>query len=701
MMNVEDSIEEYLKHYDFMHTVECFNAEREQKSITASKNKVVKTILEEMLEAFDVGDEERFFFLWNRSVGQKDRHVENGRRVEFQVHLHMAVYGVRSGEEFEQNERFQSFKRFIDTRGEYFSSDPEYCQYFALPYTKVYQLSVGNHPVRQLLEEEWLVVLRKNVHAFLQVNIPMKKIPLLCSLIQQEAKEVPEKKTFDSGESYVKQLYATTSELMELIRDLRRAGGHRAESIASEELMNDLHERVKIFGQTIDDNYLYHETVGHEETIDDDHEEVSSEEKEAYLEQPQDISEYDQAHTSHDIAVDEIEEKKQSELELERPWGSPRSPKQHEKLENFNLETESPLLPKLNFQDLKSDISELLVIETEASMRQVCLLLQALRWRISRSSRWELQEKVLHTMIENDMLGIIADTNKESKRNEIPTLLDMMLNCSSELIQEYVLRYLTYIASHATGRNYLVFNYSFSSWIVETIGIREWEFDVVGEYALCLCQKLSMKPEFCAQLLNIENLLRNIFLVLESSQHYSPFVLEYSAALILNLALSDASKFTDDAEHILAVLEGTLLNVDLSYIHNFAVGTLYALFSNESIRELPDHVAVLNQLLFQSESNTVKKQLSFIIEGIRNGSLEERQGSSDVEDHDDMAPEEDGDENVLLQNAERRGESLLVSEYLLEPQESKLLSPNSKSQARLRAFRHLPDEMASKPKVAC
>ncbi|KAG9351184.1 hypothetical protein JZ751_025074 [Albula glossodonta] len=303
-----------------------------------------------------------------------------------------------------------------------------------------------------------------------------------------------------------------------------------------------------------------------------------------------------------------------------------------------------PLLPSLDYEKLKRDLMN-------GTDRLKALLLQALRWRLTRSLHGEQRDTVLQAFICNDLLDCYS---------------------TNQIVRQYMARLINTFASLSEGRVYLSQIPSLLR-ILEEVLQTEDRDSVTRENVLGALQKLSLRYD---------------------SDCLSDYTLVYSAALLMNLCLrtQGKKKCAENAKHMLKVLSDLLghenhevilltrelapSTIHLSLIGNwirpYVNGALYSILCDPTVREEAREMSLEEILCCYSkeEDPDLHRQIQFIIKQLHSEETSEDGTESEDEEEDDTneddALEADLDKEEALQSQSRElsGESLLTTEYL-------------------------------------
>uniref|UniRef100_A0A672YRJ7 LisH domain-containing protein ARMC9 n=1 Tax=Sphaeramia orbicularis TaxID=375764 RepID=A0A672YRJ7_9TELE len=314
---------------------------------------------------------------------------------------------------------------------------------------------------------------------------------------------------------------------------------------------------------------------------------------------------------------------------------------------------EVPMLPSLDYEKLKKDL-------VDSTDRLRALLLQALRWRLTRSLPGEQRDTVLQAYISNDLL------DRYSTKQE--TVLHLMRS-KNEIVRQYMARLINAFASLAEGRVYLSQIPVLLKLLTEALR-KEEKDSLTREHVLVALQKLSLRRSQQTAMI-ADDLIGWLMDELHDSDCLSDYTLEYSAALLMNLCLRTKGKrkCAENAKHVLKVLTD-LLGHENHEIRSYVNGALYSILCIPSVRQEAKEMSVEEILRCYSkeENPDLNRQIEFIIKQL-NSAEEEGPESDDEEEDDDndedlMETDLDKEEDLQPQPRELSGESLLTTEYL-------------------------------------
>ncbi|KFM75552.1 LisH domain-containing protein ARMC9, partial [Stegodyphus mimosarum] len=309
---------------------------------------------------------------------------------------------------------------------------------------------------------------------------------------------------------------------------------------------------------------------------------------------------------------------------------------------------------KLNFERLKQDLRG-------AEDYKRSLLLQALRWRLTKANNWQKREEAVLEYVDNDLLDLHSTTTE-------PVKVLMLIRSNDSLLIESFTRFLNALASFVLGRQYLTSNTKLLELLVEYLLTNEPKDDTVLDMILGTLKKLSIRRTSQAYMVEggVIEWLAGAF---HSNAAVSNYATSSSIALLFNLSLCPMGKKRCEPLKVELISGlGRLLQLQDSKISPYVNGTLYRILSIPSVREYAKEQALPNALqkLLQKAEGEPKKQLETILElFVTDVQIED--GSSDEEDDDQeddsLEPEIDSSDKVKSENNEPNGEVLLNFYY--------------------------------------
>uniref|UniRef100_A0A8B9KZH0 LisH domain-containing protein ARMC9 n=1 Tax=Astyanax mexicanus TaxID=7994 RepID=A0A8B9KZH0_ASTMX len=308
---------------------------------------------------------------------------------------------------------------------------------------------------------------------------------------------------------------------------------------------------------------------------------------------------------------------------------------------NAHTHINVPLLPSLDYDKLKNDLMT-------GSDRLKALLLQALRWRLTRTVQGEQRDTVLQAYISNDLLNCCKPKQKSVLQ---------LIRSNNEIVQQYTARLINAFASVSEGRTYLSRFPSLLKLLVDCLQTEEKD-SVARENVLGAMQKLSLRRVHQSALIR-NGMIGWLVDELQDSDCLSDYTLEYAVALLMNLCLrtQGKKKCTENTKHVLKVLSD-LLGHENHEVRPYVNGTLYSILSVPSVRQEARAMSMeeILRCYTKEENPELNRQIQFIIDELNSGMR--------VRWEDVMEADLDKEEVLQPQPKELSGENLLTTEYL-------------------------------------
>ncbi|XP_053566281.1 lisH domain-containing protein ARMC9 isoform X2 [Bombina bombina] len=612
-------VKEFLNFGDFQESLKILSKECKVKGKPlprSSGNSVrdSKTLLvqKDLISAFDDGDGTVFFGLWEEHIPSETRNGDPmAQKLEFYLHIHFAIFPLKQNigriDRADWEERISHFKTYLETSGAALSQTTEFLPFYALPFVPN---PVAHPSFKELFQESWAPELKTRLEKFLSVTLKAGNTPRLLTLYK------------DSTQNNQELLQQLQQQLVESERraitymkryNKMQADYHNLIGVTAE-LVDSLEATVN--GKLITPEYLQSVCV--------------------------------RLFSSH------MRQSAAQSIDFTRPGtassmlrASIAPTKPHD----------VPLLPSLDYEKLKKDL-------IFGNDRLKALILQALRWRFTRSQPGEQRDTVLQAYISNDLL----DCHQIEQRNVLK-----LLHSKNEVVRQYTARLINAFASLAEGRVYISQNPSLLHYLEETLKTEKKD-SICRENILGTLQKLSLRRSMQSTMIQ-DGLIFWLVKDLEDTDHLSDYTVEYSVALLMNLCLRSAGKqmCAKVPGHVLRVLSD-LLGHENHEIRPYVNGALYSILAVPSIREEARAMGMQEVLrCFIKEGNTdMNRQIEFIIRQLNSEekleeaaeSDDEEEEENDEEEQDVMEADLDKDEAIQPHNGELTGEKLLITEYL-------------------------------------
>ncbi|XP_051930498.1 lisH domain-containing protein ARMC9 isoform X1 [Hippocampus zosterae] len=625
--NILGMIKEYLKVQQFDNTVDSFDKECKNKGKLVSKPqgnalRDVKThiVQKDLLSSFNEGDFKVFFEMWAENIPSHFIKTDTeAQKLEFYLYIHFTIYPLRSQPErqdqVEFEDRISYFKKYLETCGRALSQTTEFLPYYALPYVS----NPTTHPFfKDLFQETWIPKLKNKLKEFVSVTMKPPNCPRLLALYKEGGK---------SSKEALQQLH------VQLVESERRSASYMRKF---NKMQADYYQLIGITAELVDS-------------------------LEATISGKNISPEYLQSVCAR-LFSSQMRQSTVPTTDLTRPGTgyysmSPYDDGYASSILRASIapyrSREVPMLPSLDYVKLKKDL-------LEGSDRLRSLLLQALRWRLTRSLPGEQRDTALQAYISNDLL--------EQYSTKQETMLHL-LSSKNEMVRQYMARLINTFSSFADGRVYLSQIPLLLKLLMETL--REEKKDsLTRENVLVALQKLSLMRSQQTAMIE-DDLIGWLVDELHESDCLSDYTLEYCASLLMNLCLRTKGKrkCAENAKHVLKVLTN-LLGHDNHEILPYVNGALYSILCVPSVRQEAKEMSVEEILrCFCKEDNPdLHRQIGFIMKQL-NSVEEEGPESDDEEDEDDndedlMESDRDKEEVLQPKPSELSGESLLTTDYL-------------------------------------
>ena len=268
----------------------------------------------------------------------------------------------------------QEFKKYFETTGKEISADPEIVPYFALPFVP----KPKEHPIfAKLYTKEWVEATKKKLTKVLHHFLPRNGPAVLSNLVQnstEQSKLPPRNEEIEELKSKINEQNEKYNELLQKdmsVKSFLLQSQNKWTSFA--------HDIVKVCYNLLGiiDNQANNKPV------DGSH----------IKELKEKVEKYNQFITQYVKDMKEFPDQEElKEVSMPEEYKQP-----HIKKEPI-VDDGKALIP-LNY----SKISEFL--KTTNDQMKICALMQALRWRITRSKHGIPRKHVLHSYTSNDLLG--------------------------------------------------------------------------------------------------------------------------------------------------------------------------------------------------------------------------------------------------------------------------------------------------------
>ncbi|OMJ70019.1 hypothetical protein SteCoe_32107 [Stentor coeruleus] len=639
-----ETIKEYLDHCGYKETLKLLNVSSIQK-----ENPDQSLSLPFLYEALEKGDSKSFFTLWNPIISNPSQQ-QDIQNLEFFIRVFFAIYpchqlNIKQAAKDIINSKYkknmEEFKLYLDAEGSSFSKSDEVLAYFALPYIP----NPSEHPAfKSIFSIKWLNKLKEKIRLAVGKD-QVSETPLLQKMfekfIDSEKPQGPngDKQLMTQIRALESQLAQMNSENLELQQKFTKLE-HRYEEYTSE-IISVAKDLFKMLEQTRMDKPVSEQMFMQAYTM------LCKYDKTLIVNQPVEV--YD---------------------------GKP---------------------VVLNFTSIIKDMRSL------QDDIQICALLQALRWRLTRTPR----------SIHKENLEFFIRFNILCTQKPHDSLLDNLLS-STRRVKEYTIRFLNVISSEKSGRVYLLQKGNLVNLLISIL-YSEKQDNLLRQNTLGVLQKLSLKRTAQLEMIKLDILDWLMKILKNDINNIADYTLEYATALLMNLSLrtlgkDKLSKHANDVISMLSKFIGHENNQVRTYIN----GTLYSILTRKAIKDAANKAGMekkLKVLRNKSEEN-IKRQINFILEQLKQ---EENDAPTDDEAEEEIdEPIESGSEDEEIPEDEDMDDiidnpNILTGENLLKERYDKNKIPittssrkdleESKNPKPLSARRIDPEKKVSNSKV--
>lgn len=223
----------------------------------------------------------------------------------------------------------------------------------------------------------------------------------------------------------------------------------------------------------------------------------------------------------------------------------------------------------LDFFKIKHDL-------LNGNERRQLLILQALRWRLTRSESTEIRQRLLNSYIVGDLLNC--------RHEKLPNHIIDLIKNSSDNVRQYIVRLINTLASLNHGRSYLASSHELIK-NMHFVLRNEKEDTITKQNLIAALQKLSLRRNLQTLMIQ-DNVLEWLVSLLENNEELSDYSLEYASALFMNLSLRSAGKkrLAADYKKTLKIISELLGNSNTE-IRPFINGTLYSILTIPTLRK--------------------------------------------------------------------------------------------------------------------
>lgn len=670
-----------------------------------------------MMNSWEGGKAGEFFALWERHLPADVRKRDpTAKKIEWYSQLYFALYELLPGNSSKHSSSSSSssapptnlesptrgrrtpstpkphkptssmsaFKAFLETRGSELAKTQEFLPFYALPYVP----DPRKHPTfTHLFVPEWAADLRARLHKFLLMTLDSKlSCPMLYTMFHRYKSAPPgseggipaetanrlaslESQLIEAQKREAAALHAATTELRSLRHDFSNVSTVAVETLSAL-------ERVRALGpDAVSDQAI--ESIKARLMIEPGSAPIKDP-QESFVPSPN--TTFDNTTGPLDTTGPGETSVDTTERTLDSSAPPPPSPAAvapvATKPKGRATPLLDPILPELDFGDVKSDL-----IRVPAFSK--VMILQALRWRLTRSRPGDARRRVMRTYVQADLLGAIPTSG--TYRNSFDQLIRGLVESETPAVREYTLRLLNVIANDTEGRTYLLSCPYLLELLVDVLRLEDGD-TIARQNALGVLEKCSLRYHAQDGMMDA-SVIQWAVRTLVDPEVVSEYTVEYGTGLLMNLLERHRGKdiASDPKVDVLPVMMG-LLEYDSPRVRMNVNAVLYYIFSRDRVVEearalgVPEMIAALMEI----SDPEISRQLGFVLNKVQQGpSQEDRESYNDPEppptdphdgdvvddgmdDEDEAAvweEEEDEEESVDPQD-HPQGEDLLRAGYL-------------------------------------
>jgi hypothetical protein len=638
-----------------------------------------------ILESFDNGDREQCLEEWTSSLPPSVLKLDpTARRLEFYLQIFFAIYPLLVDRKAGFADAVAAFRVYIENKGYALAQTPEFLPFYALPYVPDPQA----HPsFKHLFREDWAQDLRARVAKFLEMALA-SRFPELVEV-------------YERGAGDGRKAEASVDAEMKKYRDkLARMESHHAAVLHHIETRHEaLQEAFKdLLGLATQMQFALRAAVKGEapslDMVNDCKRRIAEYIAGGHLVELEPRAQAGgggsgggggdggvagavaagdrRASSSSRPASASRQQQQQQQQPEDGPSGGERlarTPRRGPAVPAGPPPIPTPrLLAPLDYDKVKAALGNAGDPEGQA------VLLQALRWRLTKTKAGPARRAALGLLVDADLL----DLEKGPK-----SLLQRLTVAGGERVREQVARLLFAIAPESLGRSYLL------RWpgsiACLAAAMRAEATDTPTQQALLgVLQKLSLRRGPQTAMIRGVDLIKWLCDLLKDADNLTDYTTEYSTALLMNLVLRHAGKLRCEGPDvdILNVLNNLLEAQQIS-VRNYVNGALYSVLSRPKIRDAARAMGMKEILLslIHHSDESLRHQLEYILQQLNSDAADDAESDEDEddpdEDEDDVNDDaDDDDENGGATQTEREsgqgltGERLLCSLFLAEERQA-------------------------------
>ncbi|KAL1523500.1 hypothetical protein AB1Y20_018438 [Prymnesium parvum] len=658
---VELMVLEYLAHCGFDRAVAELKAELRERRMGRAHawrpvgREVQPLLREKMLKAVERGERAEALKLWDNFVPPLVRRTDrDAQKLEFYLHVYFAIFPLHPvnphPDPAATAQSMAAFKAFLETDKSQLATTPEFLAYYAMPYVP----EIREHPsFTELFTEAWALALRKKLDDFLSLSHHFASEPrlaIICRSYKELAGAMPRREhEWDSHP--VHEAHKAYDELKQRLLDSELRAANASQGAAT--------DCAALARLASDAAQLTEEAL--------------------------------RALHAAAAPAEQLEAMERRLLAVRRRLGARGGGAEGGggggggvggvgggggggggRPAAVSLGASMRTMAPLDFAKLRLSLLR--------HAADAPLLLQALRWRITKPPRRQRRAALLQLI----QAGLL----------EPEVIASLLGQEASGELREQALRLINLFASESIGRSYLISQGGLVPQLCEVL-THEPSDSVARQNALGALQKLSLRRQ--PQNAMIDNdIIAWLVHVLSDVDSLSEYSVEYGTALLMNLSLRSAGKdkCADPTLDTLSVLS-QLMESDSMQVRTYVNGTLYSILVSTPLKERAQEIGLADSLraLIEHSDETFARQINYILERLESlpaegEAVSDGEDDADEEDVEEEAEEEEEEEEeadafpeseLPLGDGVAAGEELLSMRYLAD------VSDAQQQDARLRA----------------
>jgi len=320
-------------------------------------------------------------------------------KLEFYLHVYFAIFPMHTlnphaGDlnklKFELNE----FKQYLDSEKSKFAQIPELLPFYALLFVP----APHNHPsFKHLFSKQWAIELRNKLHAFLAHFLPPMGPPLLYEIYRLHRET---QKNAGGSLPQITELRRESSDAQNWVQEVeelkKREEYTRKTLIESQTKWTGFSKGILAVCKTL------MEACTNKKPAD-------PAKQKSIAAAADKIMKYEKVLETNEKDLNDIEQEYQKALAIDAQRVQSSFLNLSQQQQRDDSESASPIairdrsieysLPELNYSRVREALKEL------KDPLKICAILQALRWRITRTSHGPPRKGILQAFVENDLLG--------------------------------------------------------------------------------------------------------------------------------------------------------------------------------------------------------------------------------------------------------------------------------------------------------